>query len=76
LHPTQRVSICIIGADCKVYRFTSNNSQIIRINLNQLKRREDLALEFEFSDAVTPLSLGISSDVRLLSIGIESIQFQ
>ena len=74
LHPVQRVNICIIGSDCKPFVFSTNDSQIIRIHLDQPKRRRDLALEFEFLSAVTPLSLGISDDVRLLSIGLESIQ--
>jgi hypothetical protein len=76
-YPRQRVQVDIEGGDTQMLVATYPNSRLsfyLSVSAEQLQSGGKLHVHFKLPDAVSPQSLGVSGDTRLLSVGLVSIQ--
>ncbi len=78
-HPELKVDIIANGSPVGTWTFRHNAPQTKRqvvIPSNVLSRKKTLEILFRFSDPVSPASLGLSGDSRLLGIGVRQLMLE
>jgi len=76
-HPQQRVQFRINGQLIKTHNFDHPGTQKITLTIPaELNQNSDLMVNLRYLDPVTPKSVGIGADTRLLAIGIESLSIR
>jgi hypothetical protein len=76
-HPRQRAEIAVSGSDVKSVEVTypANTATFdLPVSTRSLRNEDKIVVHLTLPDAVTPKSLGISGDTRVLSFGLVSVE--
>lgn len=76
-HPQQRVQVAIEDGAAQTHETSVLDNHLsfdLSVSAEQLQSGRKLHVRFQLPDAVSPQSLGLSADTRMLSIGLISVQ--
>ena len=75
--PQQKINIWVDYEPYEKIVSTKATNNVLVINLeNRALANDSVLIEFHISTAKSPSSLGLSDDIRLLSVGLKSIQYK
>ncbi|CAM5236090.1 hypothetical protein [Rhodanobacter lindaniclasticus] len=76
-HPRQRAEFAVNGMDVKTIEvnYPANTATFnLPVSTHSLRNEDKIAVHLNLPDAVSPKSLGIGEDTRVLSFGLVSVE--
>jgi hypothetical protein len=76
-HPKQVLKIFVNGKPLKEVTLTQSENNVIQINASEIgRKRPFIELEFQFLDAKRPKDIGMGNETHLMTMGLQSVQYQ
>lgn len=75
-HPLQRVGLTVAGQPAATWEVHYPESKLVESVVVSLNAGQDMPLVFSLPDAISPHTVGESTDTRLLGIGLKALKIE